>query len=257
MPTPEVWLVRSTILTTLALCLLCCPLCAQGDDAVATDNTVLFFDDFSAGMDNWWAEGGLNAWVEDGRLYQDAEPGGERGESRPGLCSTLWCKQPFEGDIKIELDTHVVRSDIDANNINFFIHFSDPGGKPLYETREERPEGAYKQYHVMNGNIITFLSDVEKESLALPPDQRPARIRIRHCPGFELLKEERTYHCRQRVTYHIEIIHQGGDIRFSVDGNLLAQVHDPQAPNSGLFGLRTFRTLLWWDNVKITSLQGE
>ncbi len=245
------------MLWTLALCLLSCAFCAQGDDAVAEDARVLFLDDFSAGMDNWWAEGGLNAWVEDGKLYQDAEPGGERGESRTGLCSTIWCKQEFEGDIRIELDTHVVRSDIDANNINFFIHFSDPGGKPLYETRDERADGAYQKYHVLSGNIITFLSDVEKESLALPPDQRPARIRIRHCPGLELLREEFTYECHQRKTYRIEIIKQGPDISFSVDGRLLAQAHDPQAPSGGLFGLRTFRTVLWWDNVRISSLEGE
>ncbi len=241
----------------LALCLLSCPLHAQGDDAMGADAGVLFFDDFSEGMDNWWREGGLNAWVADGRLYLDAEPGGERGESRPGLCATLWCKQEFEGDVKIELDAHVLRSDIHVNNINFFIHFSDPGGKPLYETREDRPDGAYQQYHVMNGNIITFLADVQKESLKLPPDERPARIRIRHCPGFELLHEEFGYHCRQNVTYRIEIIKQGPDIRFSVDGELLAEAHDPNAPTRGLFGLRTFRTLLWYDNIKISSLQKE
>jgi hypothetical protein len=247
-------MLKYSIAILLALVVPLAPLYAQGDTPMAADGAVLFSDDFSEGMDNWWREGGLNAWVEDGKLYLDAEPGGERGERRDGLCATMWCKQKFEDDIKIELDTQVIRSDIDVNNINFFIHFSDTSGTPIYETREDRPQGAYQKYHVMNGNIITFLSDTREEAMALPPDERLARIRLRHCPGFELIKEEFTYQCHQRKTYHIEIVHQGGNIRFSVDGKLLTEVHDPEAPTGGLFGLRTFRTLLWYDNIKISRL---
>ncbi len=216
---------------------------------------VVFFDDFSEGMDNWWAEGGVRIWVQDQRLHVDAEPGGARTERRPGLCATVWCKQQFVGDVKIECDAQVLRSDCDVNNINFFIHFSAPSGTPLYDTREDRPEAAYGKYHVLNGNIITFLSDTREAAMRLLPEQRQARVRIRHCPGFELLKETYTSNCRQHKTYHIEILKQGGKLSFSVDGELLLTAADPEPPAAGLFGLRTFRTYLWWDNIKISALE--
>ncbi len=217
--------------------------------------SALFFDDFSGGMDNWWCEGGVRVWVEDQRLHVDAEPGGGRSERRPGLCATVWCKRLFEGHVRIECDAHVLRSDIDVNNINFFVHFSDPSGTPLYDTRERRPDAAYGAYHVLRGNIITYLSDTRDEAMQLPPDERPARVRIRDCPGFQLLNETYAHHCRKDRTYHIEIIKQGGSIKFSVDGNLLLEAEDADPPSGGLFGLRTFRTYLWYDNVKVTALR--
>lgn len=229
------------------------PACSQEEPPMAPQ--VLFSDDFSQGMDNWWTEGGVKVWIEDGRLHVDAEPGGERTERRPGHTATVWCKQPFEGDIKIELEAHVLRSDIEVNNVNFFIHFSDPEGTPLYETRDQREDAGYAKYHVLSGNIITYLSDVRPESMQKPPQQRPARVRIRHCPGFELLEETYAYHCTRGRTYQIEIVREGGRIGFSVDGQLLLETRDPQAPEGGLFGLRTFRTYLWYDNIRITALQ--
>jgi len=37
----------------------------EGTEMVKADENVLFFDDFSEGMDNWWSEGGVRVWVED------------------------------------------------------------------------------------------------------------------------------------------------------------------------------------------------
>ena len=141
-----------------------------------------------------------------------------------------------------------------ANNINFFLLYSDPEGTPLYETRESRADAGYKLYHVLNGNIFTYLNDTREESKQLPPEQRKARIRIRHCPGFELLAESYDYHCRQGVTYHIELVKQGTKLSLSVDGNLLLETEASEPHTSGLIGLRTFRTYLWWDNIKVTQL---
>ena len=44
---------------------------------------ILLYEDFSEGMENWWAEGGVRTWVEDGRLHVDADPEAESAlESR-------------------------------------------------------------------------------------------------------------------------------------------------------------------------------
>jgi len=213
---------------------------------------LLFSEDFSKGMEDWWVEGGVKTWVQDGRLHMNAEPGGERRDQRAGYVCTAWCKQEFEGDVKVELDAHVLKSDVNANNINLFLHYTDPSGKPLYETRESRTDAAYKKYHELNGNIFTFLKDTSAEAVEGKLDR--ARVRIRHCPGFKLLKETYAYHCRQGVTYHIELVKRGGRLTITVDGKELLSAEDPEPLAGGLFGLRTFRTYLWWDNIRVTEL---
>ena len=216
------------------------------------DAKVLFSEDFSKGMDNWWVEGGVKTWVQDGRLHMNAEPGGERAEARAGYVCTAWCKQEFSGDVKVELDAHVLRSDPDVNNINMFLHFTDPSGKPLQETRESRADAAYKKYHELNGNIFTFLKDTSPEAVEAKLDR--ARVRIRHCPGFRLLDETYAYHCRQKQTYHIELVKQGRKLTITVDGNELLSAENPEPLSGGHFGLRTFRTYLWWDNIRVARL---
>ena len=224
----------------------------QGDETVAAEDSVVLFEDFSEGMDNWWVEGGERVWVEDGHLRVAADPA--EGVEAPGV-ATVWCRQEIGGDVKIEFDAHVISSSIAANNINFFMFYSDPDGTPLYDTREDRADAGYGKYHVLNGNIITFLNDRHGEaSGADDADDSKARVRIRHCPGFELLAEAFGYHCRQGVTYHVEIVRRGTQILFSVDGKLTLGIEDPDTPERGLIGLRTFRTDLWWDNIKVTAL---
>ncbi|HUS81080.1 MAG TPA: DUF1961 family protein [Armatimonadota bacterium] len=233
---------------------------AQGGETVAQPEQVLMLEEFGGewsfdepdAAHGWWAEGGVRTWVEDGRLYMDTDPEQEGGA--PGNCATVWCPQQFAGDISIEFDAHVVRSSTGVNNINFFFHYSDPAGMPLYETREQRADGAYAKYHVLSGNIITYLRDVKAGPEGANLDDLPARVRIRHCPGFELVSETYAYHCNQGVTYHCQIVRQGSRIAFSVDGNLLLEAEDSEAPSGGLIGLRTFRTCLWWDNIKVTQL---
>lgn len=224
---------------------------------MANEGEVVFYEDFEDGMDNWWVEGGVKVWVMDGRLHVDAEPGGERSEQRPGYSCTVWCEEQFEGDLKIEYDAHVLYSQHEVNNINFFSYYSDPDGTPMIEKAEERDEndGAYGQYHELNGHIVTFLQANRDEDLQKPPQERPARVRIRRCPGFELLDQTYSYECHANKTYHCQIVKRGPTLEFSVDGNHLLTAEDDRDPlTEGLIGLRTFRTYLWWDNIKVTKL---
>ena len=176
----------------------------------------------------------------------DADSGGGSKDRRGGYVCTVWCKQPFSGDVKVEFDAHVIRSDIEANNINFFLHYGDPSRRPLYDTRESRASAAYKLYHTLNGYIFTFLNDRESE------EGQRARFRIRRCPGFKLLDEAYGYHCRRGVTYHVEIRKRGPRLTIAVDGKERVSAEAPEPLDGGLLGLRTFRTYLWWDNVRVT-----
>jgi hypothetical protein len=223
-----------------------CAGCMTGPGA----GRALIDETFSDGMNDWWVEGGEQVWVEDGRLHMKADPP-ERG---PGFVCTAWHRTPISGNVRIEFDAHVVSSAIDANNINFFFFYSDPSGKPLFETREDRADADYRKYHDLNGYIVTFLKDFRNEGGEHPDGSAKARFRLRRCPGFNLLTETFASHCEAGVTYHCEIVRRDGRITFSVDGKTYLEADDPDPLNEGLIGLRTFRTYLWWDNIRVTRL---
>ena len=205
-----------------------------------------FEEDFSRGMADWWVEGGERVWVEDGRLQMKADP----ATGAAGNVATVWRRGVQPADFDLELDAQVVSSVPNVNNINLFFNYTDPSGVLLEKTAESRRSAAYGLYHQINGYIITFLNDTETDS-------GKARVRIRRNPGFQLLAETFTYHCRARVTYHLKVVKKGGDILFSVDGQELLRAHDPHPLGPGYFGLRTFRTWLWWDNIRLKPLPSE
>ena len=207
-------------------------------------------EDFSAGMDNWWVEGGEEVRVEQGRLVIRAD---NPAAMRTKAC-TVWCKTPHPGEYVLELDARVLASSIQANNINLFLCFSDPGGTPLYETRGDRSAAEYGKYHQLSGNIITFLNDHQGEA---PPnvDGTPkARVRIRRCPGFELLSQAYSGRCQIGETYRIKVTRSGGWIVLEVNGREMHRTEDRTPLGPGLLGLRTFRTELWFDNIKLRAI---
>lgn len=243
-----------TAALSLTLLLLITPMLhAQGGDVTMPEpGDVLIDEDFENGMDNWWVEGNQNVCIEDGRLLVESDPA---EDSDDPIVSTIWCRTPIEGNTKLEFDAHVISSSTNVNNINFFFYYSDPEGTPLYETREDRADGGYRKYHELNGNIITFLNETRGAYGDIPEGEGRARIRTRHCPGFILLGETFSYHCEAGVTYHVEIYKRDDFIEFWVDGQYLLGVRDPNPWNEGLIGLRTFRTVLWWDNIKVTAIK--
>lgn len=208
-------------------------------------------EDFSRGMDHWWVEGGERVWVENGRLYMRADNPGIPG----GEVATAWCETVHPGDFELALDARVISSTLDVNNINLFFCYRDPSGVPLDETRQARQNADYSDYHKLNGHIITFLNG-GKEGGRNPDGSAKARIRIRRNPGFQLLAEKFDGECRQGVTYRLGVRKRGGEIALSLDGNVLLTAADPHPLGAGLLGLRTYRTYLWWDNIRLTPING-
>jgi len=219
---------------------------------------VLFAEDFESYPDSvtlpagWWSEGSKAVRIEKGRLRADANLD-STGEDYGA--STIWLDRTFGGDLRVEFDAHVLASDGDKNNINFFFLFGDPSGKPLRQTRNDRADGEYGKYHKLNGYVFTFLADGN-------PDK--ARFRMRDDPGFNLLQENFAYECRQDKTYRIAVTKKGNRITYAVDGTVyLDRVDGAANPEhkSGIIGFRTWHTDLWWDNVKVTGsdlfLKGE
>jgi hypothetical protein len=198
-------------------------------------------ESFDGGLDNWWVEGGERVWIEDGRLHVKAD----NPKAAGGGVATVWFKKPHGPHFRLDVDSHVVSSSINANNINLFFSYSDPSGTPLLESRDSRRHADYGLYHKLNGYIITFLNEPKRGQSG------EARIRIRRNPGFNLLMEKFGGECKQGVTYRLTVLKRGGEIVFLVDGAERARATDPKPLGEGLLGLRTFRTHLWWDNLKV------
>ena len=121
--------------------------------------------------------------------------------------ATVWLNRSFEGSIRVEFDAHVIDSFNKANNINFFLFFSDPSGENLYYTREERSDGRYPRYHCPVGKAHLYCTERKLEGYILTfvanGNDRMARFRLRDVPGFNLLAENNVYENRKGITYKI------------------------------------------------------
>ena len=186
------WTTFSCKILALTSVVVLIPGCITGrkDPCSVTNEKVLFTETFDACPEGerlpegWWAEGGEKVWVEDGKLYVRANAGGEIARDRSNVqnyVATVWNKTRFPGNIRIEFDVHVVAAAQGHNNINFFFLYSDPSGKPLYETRASRANADYKFYHSLNGYIVTFLQGKGKQIKYHPDGSPKARFRMRRC----------------------------------------------------------------------------
>ena len=220
----------------------------MADDEVLISEDFEGYDEGAPPGENWWVEGGQAVAVEGGRLRVRANP---EGQGQPGYVCTVWHKTPLSGDLTVTCDTQVIASTVKANNVNFFLLYSDPGGEPLYDTRGSRVQAAYADYHDLNGYIFTFLNDWRAEGGRHPDGGTQARFRMRRCPGFQLMTETYGSDCREGKTYHVAIARRGGELTFAVDGQVYLRGEDPEPLAEGLFGFRTFQTDLWWDNLRV------
>ena len=77
---------------------------------------------------------------------------------------------------------------------------------------------------------------------------------MRRCPGFRLIDETFDPHCRKGVTDRVAFTKKDGVLTYAVDGTTYTKAVDPKPLTQGIIGLRTFRTELWWDNIKVVAL---
>lgn len=220
-----------------------------GAAAISAGAECLYSDSFDRDSGDWYVEGGRSVAIRDGRLHIDADPeefikGGLNG----GVC-TVWNRTRIDGDVRVDFDVCVENSVTGTNNINFFLFYSMPDGSSPEASTQTRKYADYADYHQLNGYIFTFLNASE--------NKENARIRIRRCPGFRLLRETYAGENRADTVYHITLIRQNGVLRFLLDGKELLSAKDEQPLEGGWFGFRTFRTRLWFDNLKITRLNAD
>ncbi|MBN2814153.1 MAG: hypothetical protein JXQ80_08755 [Bacteroidales bacterium] len=188
----------------------------------------------------WWNEG-APARIENGRLFVDADNSTERA-------STVWLDNKLSGNLLVEFDAKIVSSADLANNINCFFLYSDPCGRPLRNSQNERKSGSYKLYHKLNGYIFTTVAN---------GDTANVRFRLRDNPGFELLGENFTNEMIANQVHHFKIVKIGARLQYWVDGKKVIDAIDDRfnpLHTEGIFGFRTWHTTLWFDNLVITQL---
>jgi hypothetical protein len=225
-----------------------------GDVPEADDRKpVLLQEDFGALPasatlpEGWWAEGSSMVAVKDGALVQNADP--EAGATNPN--SVVWIGQEFEGDIRFEADVTVLSAKGKVNDVVIFFLFSDPTGKPLHATREQRASGKQDLYTKDLGGYALFYWG--KKGVTTP-----ANIRLRDCPGEHLLLEANKHSIETARTYHVAVEKQGTMLRLLVDGQKLVEheLDKDEVANpvhaKGLIGLKTWNTSLRWDNIRVS-----
>lgn len=225
--------------------------------ALERDSTeaAVFVEDFD-GVENtpwgtlssgWWLEGeasGASARIHDGHLEVDAT-------RNPGKGATVWLDRELPERVDISFDVHVLEAIDLANNMNLFVHFRDPDHSRLLDSRGERSDGTYPNYHSgrLEGNIITHVANGTPDS---------ARMRVRQVPPLDpVLDQYRGYHARSGHTYHVLVTHRGDRITYQVDGSTYLDAALPQrafTTGGGYMGFRTWNTRLWWDNLRVTDL---
>jgi hypothetical protein len=197
-----------------------------------------FEDDFSADTGAWLAEGTPRVEVAAGRLSIDAVLG------EPHV-ATVWCTREFAGDQLIEYTARIEPTVNEAGhgetNMNFILFASDPSGKSLKETSPART-GAYKEYHVLNNYILTYLNSDRQSRSPIHGEHGPqlVRVRFRKDPGFELLQEAwREPPIEKGRDYRFAIAVQGERIRCYVDGKKIVD-HRDGTHRRGWHGFRTW-----------------
>ena len=126
-----------------------------------------------------------------------------------------------------------------------------------WRSSTDLPEVSGPSSSSVNGPGTPAWSQMRKVSgkFTMPcPGTGKGRFRIRHCPGFTLLNEAYGYECEQGKTYHVVLRKKGGELSIAVDGTVYCRATDPDPRGPGLIGCRTYRTHLWWDNIRVTAL---
>jgi Domain of unknown function (DUF6250) len=177
----------------------------------------------------WLVEGGAELSVRDGRL------------SVVTLQATLWLRQPLPTDVAIELKAGVdAPAENNAANLNLIVHARERDGTPYRFGRSAQ----YEQYHVIPNYIATLTGGF-----------REGWSRLRRNPGFTILSEEVSTRSEVGRSYRIRLLVAGGRIRYWLDGKLIHDAVDPQPLPGGHLALRTWRSRVWWSDIRVAALK--
>jgi hypothetical protein len=184
-------------------------------------------------VSRWVFEGSSEVSVRDGKLWARRTVPGQNNTA------TIWFRPELPRNVMVRLRAQPVgQPEANAANLNLFLHARKLDGSPLRFGRS----GDYKEYQEFPNYIVTFTGGYRK-----------GWSRARRDPGFNLLSENpiRTEVGRE---YAIAVTLLDGRLRYYIDGKRIHDVTDPEPLPGGRFGLRTWTTLGWWDDIEFAKL---
>ncbi len=200
---------------------------------------VLYADDFSGDLSQWWAEGGQPR-VADGRLEIDTPLG-----------STVWFKTALAGNVLVEYDATVISAggpNDRVSDLNCFWMATDPAHPDnLFAGAAERA-GVFKNYDALSLYYVGYGGN----------SNTTTRFR-RYGGGQRRMLGEYTDPAHLIVpnhTYHIQVVCYEGVTEFYCDGQRLFHFEDAAPLTHGHFGLRTTQNHLTMDNFRVRRIVG-
>lgn len=179
--------------------------------------------------DRWVVEGAPELSVRDGRLMVATEQ------------ATLWWREPLPANVAIELRAGVDGpAENNAANLNLILHARELDDRAYRFGRSAR----YEDYHAIPNYIVTLTGGFQA-----------GWSRLRRNPGFALLSEARSTRSEVGRAYRIRVLVAGGRLRYWLDGQLIHDAVDPKPLPGGHFALRTWRSRVWWSDIRIAEVR--
>ena len=206
----------------------------DGETWTATELAHETFAD-AAWRNRWVVEGDAACEARDGHLniVTSNQPDSKKS-------ATLWWREPLPDNILIEMTAGAdLPAEENAANLNLIFHAREPDGRPYQFGRSS----AYADYHKIPNYIVTLTGGFQE-----------GWSRVRRDPGFTILSEEKSTRSEPGRTYKIRAMITAGRIRYWLDGRLIHDARDPQPLPGGHFALRTWRSRVWWSDLRIAAL---
>ncbi len=210
---------------------------------------LLHEDDFSKDMTQWIIEQTPDgkSGIRDGQLEID------------GGGTTLWFRELLNGPVMIQYEATLIQNggpNDNCRDLNAFWMARHPRAPyDLFEgwrSNSESRGGSFKNYH----ELRTYYTGVG--------GNKNTTTRFRRYTGHgdrPLLPEhdlrDSSFLLKPNKTYLVQLVANGSEIQYLLDGRRLFSVNDPDPYTSGWFGVRTVSNHLKVDNLKIYRIKGK
>lgn len=186
--------------------------------------------------ERWRVEGNARLEVRDGQLHA----GPAANESKPAV-ATVWSRDPIPANVIIEFTGGSVppADENNAANLNLIVHAREVDGSAYKFGRS----GEYAEYHEIPNYIFTLTGGFQ-----------PGWARVRRNPGFKLLAEDSGMRSEVGEQHRFRVECVDGRLRYWIDDRLVHDVVDAKAYTGGHFALRTWRSRVWWSDVRVRKL---
>jgi hypothetical protein len=213
------------------------------EPACSHTNPVLYEDDFSTDLSQWVVEqmpGGTTT-LQDGQLVINDAKG-----------CTVWFKHKLTGPIMIEYDVTILQQGgaFDrVSDLNCFWMAIDPENPEDLFVNSQKRGGLFRNYDSLRLYYVGYGAN----------NNTTTRFRRYGGDGSRTLLPEhdlsdKRFMLEPNKTMKIQIIADGGTIRYLRDGEVIYDFEDPSPFTEGWFGFRTVENHMQIDNFKVFRL---